>query len=63
VIGTSYWGDLHDMLAGPAPSTGICDRWRRVEDISFEDGGHHEVVCKVYYMFLRIGFFLRKHST
>ena len=23
---------------------GICDWWRRIEDISFEDGGHHEMV-------------------
>ena len=27
---------------------GICDRWRRVEDRSFQDGGHQELVGKAY---------------
>ena len=27
---------------------GIYDRWRRFEDRSFQDGGHHEVVGKGY---------------
>ena len=26
----------------------VCDRWRRVEDRSFKDGGHQELVGKAY---------------